>query len=84
MDVTRESFHTLPPGPRDLTLDQYELRQKADVCLRPTAPYVGLALDAAEVLANLEGAGQPGGQSAVRAPRTDGAPGGLDRVSRPC
>lgn len=57
LDVTREIFRTHPRGPRDLTLEQYEqqLRQKADVCLRPTTPYVGLTLDAAEALANLKG-----------------------------
>lgn len=52
LDVTREIFRTHPPGPRDLTLEQYEqqLRQKADVCLRPTESYVGLDLEAAEGL----------------------------------
>ncbi len=57
LDVARQGFRLHPRGRGDLTLEEYEqrLRQKVEVCLRPTAQYVGLALAAAEVLAYVEG-----------------------------
>ena len=57
LDVARQGFRRHRPGPGDLTLEQYEqrLRQRADLCPRPTSHYVGLALHAAEALAALSG-----------------------------
>ena len=57
LELARAAFERQPPGPHDLTLEQYEqkLRGRADAILRPTAQYVGLPLDAAEATAAQEG-----------------------------
>ena len=51
--AARTAFERQPPGPRDLTLEEYEaqLRKIATTMCRPTRGYVGLGLAEAEASA---------------------------------
>ena len=49
----REAVRQHPPGPHDLTLEEYErrLRGRADAILKPTTTYIGMELERAKALA---------------------------------
>ena len=57
LSAARQALEQQPPGPGDLTLEQYEaqLRRIATTMCRPTRGYVGLSLVDAQVLAGQEG-----------------------------
>jgi hypothetical protein len=53
LDEARAAFRRRPPGPRDLTLEEYEarLRRMTSTWLRPVDQYAGLSVDQAQALA---------------------------------
>ena len=57
LESARVAFLTTPPGPGDLTLEQYEerLRHLVERFLRSTRPYVGCTLDEAKRISDDSG-----------------------------
>jgi 8-oxo-dGTP diphosphatase len=57
LERARAAYRRRPPGPHDLTLEQYEsqLRSRAESCLRSVGHYVGLPLGDALARAAAEG-----------------------------